>query len=55
MSIGENITRIKRRRSTKRQMALRDSRMIRALAAGQTLEGVAAREDLSLRLARERI
>ena len=29
--------------------------MIRALAAGQTLEGVAAREDLSLRLARERI
>ena len=44
-----------RRRSTKREMALRDARLIRALAAGQSIEEVAAREDIPLRRARERV
>ena len=55
MPIDENKERTKRQRSTKRQMALRDARMIRALAAGQALEEVAAREEMSLRRARERV
>ncbi len=44
-----------RKRSTKREMALRDARLIRALAAGQSIEELAAREDIPLRRARERV
>ena len=44
-----------RKRSTKREMALRDARLIRALAAGQSIEEVAAREEIPLRRARERV
>ena len=36
-------------------MALRDARLIRALAAGQSIEELAAREDIPLRRARERV
>ena len=44
-----------RKRSTKREMALRDSRLIRGLAAGQRIEEMAAREGIPLRRARERV
>lgn len=44
-----------RKRSTKREMTLRDSRLIRALAAGQPIEELAAREGITLRRARERV
>ena len=44
-----------RKRSTKREMALRDSRLIRALAAGQPIEELAAQEGIPLRRARERV
>ena len=46
---------LSRKRSTKREMALRDARLIRALAAGQSIEEVAAREGVPLRRARERV
>jgi len=45
----------RRKRSTKREMALRDARLIRALAAGQPIEELAAREGIPLRRARERV
>jgi len=45
----------RRKRSTQREMALRDQRLIRALAAGQTIEELAAREDIPLRRVRERV
>ena len=51
----EILAKARRRRSTQREMALRDSRLIRALAAGQSIEEAAAREDISLRRARERV
>jgi hypothetical protein len=36
-------------------MALRDSRLVRRLASGQSIEEVAAGEGISIRLARERV
>lgn len=45
----------RRKRSTQREMALRDSRLVRRLASGQSIEEVAAGERISLRLARERV
>jgi hypothetical protein len=45
----------KRKRSTQREMAMRDARLIRALATGQSIEELAAREGISLRRARERV
>ncbi len=51
----EILDKARRKRSTQREMALRDSRLIRALAAGQSIEEAAAREDISLRRARERV
>jgi DNA-binding CsgD family transcriptional regulator len=45
----------RRKRSTRREMALRDARLVRLLAAGATIEEVAAREDITPRRARERI
>jgi hypothetical protein len=54
--IGTNSEhKVARKRSTKREMALRDARLIRALAAGQSIEEVAAREAIPLRRARERV
>ncbi len=44
-----------RKRSTKREMALRDARLIRALAAGQSIEEAAAGQGIPLRRARERV
>lgn len=51
----EIVVKPRRKRSTQREMALRDSRLIRALAAGQSIEELAAREGISLRRARERV
>jgi hypothetical protein len=51
----EILVKTRRKRSTQREMALRDSRLVRALAQGQSIEEVAAREDISLRRARERV
>ncbi len=45
----------RRKRSTQREMALRDSRLVRRLAAGSSIEEVAADEGISLRLARRRV
>jgi hypothetical protein len=44
----------KRRRLTKRELAKRDLRLIEKLAAGVTIEEVAASEGISLKWARER-
>jgi hypothetical protein len=44
----------KRRRATKRQMAQRDLRLIEKLAAGVTIEEIAASEGISPQWARER-
>src|SRR5271157_319622 len=43
----------RRKRATKHEAAKRDARMIRALAAGATIEDVAERESLTLKRARE--
>ncbi len=40
---------------TQREMAMRDARLIRALATGQSIEELAAQEGVSLRRARERV
>lgn len=45
----------RRRRATRRETALRDARIVRALAHGETIDEVAAREGLTLRRARERV
>lgn len=50
-----NEVRRRRRRSTRREMALRDQRLITALAAGQTIEELAARVDIPLRTVRARV
>ena len=44
----------KRRRATKRELAKRDLRLIEKLAAGATIEEIAASEGISLKWARER-
>ena len=44
-----------RKRSTRREMAMRDSRLITALAAGQPIEELAAGEGVSLRRVRQRV
>jgi hypothetical protein len=44
----------KRRRATKRELALRDLRFIEKLAAGATIEEIAASEGISIKWARER-
>ncbi len=45
----------RRKRATKRATALRDMRIVRALAHGETIDEIALREGLSLRRARERV
>ena len=52
---GKGEVKPRRKRSTQREMAMRDARLIRALAVGQSIEELAAREGISLRLARERV
>lgn len=47
-------TRAKRRRATKRELAKRDLRFIEKLAAGATIEEIAASEGISAKWARER-
>ena len=44
----------KRRRATKRELAMRDLRFIEKLAAGATIEEIAASEGISMKWARER-
>ena len=44
----------KRRRATKRELAKRDLRFVEKLAAGATIEEIAASEGISLKWARER-
>jgi len=44
-----------RKRSTKREMMLRDARVIERLAAGLSIEELAAREGISPRRARDRV
>jgi hypothetical protein len=44
----------RRERSTQREMALRDARIVRHLAKGVSIEEIAAREDMTVRRARER-
>ena len=51
----EIVVKARRRRSTQREMALRNSRLVRRLASGQSIEEVAAGEGISIRLARERV
>ncbi len=51
----EIVVKPRRKRSTQRDMALRDSRLVRRLATGQSIEEVAAGEGISLRLARRRV
>lgn len=46
--------RSKRRRATKREQAMRDLRLIEKLAAGATIEEIAASEGISAKWARER-
>jgi hypothetical protein len=45
----------RRRRSTRREMALRDQRLVTALAAGETIEELAAQLDIPLRAVRRRV
>ena len=47
-------TGLKRRRITKRELAKRDLRLIEKLAAGATIEEIAASEGISVKWARER-
>ena len=47
-------TELKRRRITKRELAKRDLRLIEKLAAGATIEEIAANEGISVKWARER-
>jgi hypothetical protein len=46
--------RSKRRRATKRELAMRDLKFIEKLAAGATIEEIAASEGISVKWARER-
>jgi hypothetical protein len=50
-----NEARPRRRRSTRREMALRDQRLVTALAAGETIEELAAQLDIPLRTVRQRV
>ncbi len=52
---GKSEVKPRRKRSTQREMAMRDARLIRALATGQSIEELAAQEGVSLRRARERV
>ena len=45
----------KRKRATRRETAIRDARIVRALAHGEAIDEVAAREGLTLKRARERV
>jgi hypothetical protein len=45
----------KRKRATRRETAMRDARIVRALAQGEAIDEVAAREGLTLKRARERV
>ncbi len=45
----------KRKRATRRETAIRDARILRALAHGETIDEVAVREGLTLKRARERV
>ncbi len=45
----------KRKRATRRETAMRDARIVRALAHGEAIDEVAAREGLTLKRARERV
>ena len=51
----ENAAKPKRKRATKRETAMRDARMVRALARGETIDEVAINEGLTLMRARERV
>ena len=51
----ESVVKPRRKWSTQREMAMRDARLIRALATGQSIEELAAQEGVSLRRARERV
>ena len=50
-----NIPTAKRKRATRRETAMRDARIVRALAHGEPIDEVAAREGLTLKRARERV
>jgi hypothetical protein len=50
-----NIPKTKRKRATRRETAIRDARIVRALAHGEPIDEVAAREGLTLKRARERL
>ncbi len=45
----------KRKRATRRETAMRDARIVRALAHGEPIDEVAVREGLTLKRARERV
>jgi hypothetical protein len=45
----------KRKRATRRQTTMRDARIVRALAHGESIDEVAAREGLTLKRVRERV
>ena len=45
---GKSEVKPRRKRSTQREMAMRDARLIRALATGQSIEELAAQEGVSL-------
>jgi hypothetical protein len=45
----------RRKRATKRATVMRDMRIVRALAHGETIDEIALREGLSLKRARERV
>ncbi len=45
----------RRKRATKRATAMRDMRIVRALAHGESIDEIALREGLTLRRARERV
>src|SRR5271165_6625177 len=51
----ENRTGPKHKRASRRETAQRDARIVRALAHGEPIDEVAAREGLSLKRARERV
>lgn len=53
---GEDVSaRPRRKRATKRATVMRDMRIVRALAHGETMDEIAVREGLTLRRTRERV
>ena len=46
---------LRRKRATRRETAIRDARIVRALAHGEPIDEVAGREGLTLKRARERV